>query len=255
MRTQLQVNQAVQIRTQANRESLGAVVVSYGLDGIGVWFPQLGVLPEGFAPEIRVQFRYCDYAGVHTAVTTVVQVQVKPRCEALLKLPQRFETKQKRKFFRQACSLSTVLTVLTLPQPAWSGEEDPQAVIEDLSAGGARLRTMLHLAEGDRIQFTIKRHAEGDPAQTPPPESRPPSSGMAAVPMKNAFPARPLFVKAVTPDGIVVRGKVLRVRQDTFGDMPSFSLGVEFTGIGVGDQDRLVAFVFDLQRSQGKQAP
>ena len=255
MRTQLQVNQAVQIRTKANRESLGAVVVSYSLDGIGVWFPLLSALPEGFTPDTHVQFRYCDYAGVHTAVTTVVQAQTKPRCGALLKLPQRFETKQKRKFFRQGCSLPTVINVLTLPQPLGSGEEDPSAVIEDLSAGGARIRTLLHLPEGDRIQFIIKRPADADLAQTPPPESRSSSSELAAVPMKNAFPSRPLFVKTAVPDGIVVRGRVLRVRQDTFGDMPSFSLGVEFVGLGVGDQDRLVAFVFDLQRLQSKQAP
>ena len=251
MRTQLQVNQAVQIRSQVQKESLGGVVVSYGPEGIGVWFPQLTALPPGFAPESRVQFRYCDYAGVHTAITTLAKAQSGPRCVALLRLPQRFETKQKRKFFRQACSLPTVLSVLTLPQPKWSGEQDEDAIIEDLSAGGARVRTRLRLAEGDQIQFAITRPASG---ATPPPDLRS-SQEMAAIPLKNAFPARPLFVKAEVPTGIVVRGRVLRVRQDTFGDSPSFTLGVEFLGVGVGDQDRLVAFVFDLQRMQAKSPP
>jgi hypothetical protein len=251
MRTQLQVNQAVQLRSPVDKISLGGVVVSYGSEGIGVWFPQLTALPAGFVPEGRVQFRYCDYAGVHTAITTLVKVQTGPRCGALLRLPQRFETKQKRKFFRQACSLPTVLSVLSLPQPAENGEEDASAIIEDLSAGGARVRTRMRLVEGDQVQFAIVRpEAEA----TPPPDLRS-SQEMAAIPLKNAFPARPLFVKTEAPAGIGVRARVLRVRQDTFGDAPTFTLGVEFMGVGVGDQDRLVAFVFDLQRSQTRSGP
>jgi hypothetical protein len=248
MRTQLQVNQAVQVRSQIHRESIAGVVVSFTHLGVGVWFPQLPTLPKGFEPETRVQFRYCDYAGVHTAVTVVLQAQPGPRSGILLKAPERFITTQKRRFFRQVCSLPAPFRVLTLPQPRSSGEEDPDAIIEDLSAGGARIRTRLWLAMDDRIALTIQKPPEPQTEDLPSPKINP--NAIAALTLHTTGLPHPQLAKPAPPEAIPVKARVLRIRLDTFGDLPTYTMGVEFVSLGVSDQDRLVAFVFGLQKNQ-----
>jgi hypothetical protein len=253
MRTQLQANQAVQVRSQIHRESIAGVVVSYTHLGVGVWFPQLPALPKGFELGTRVQFRYCDYAGVHTAVTVVLQAQPGPHSGILLKTPDHFVTTQKRKFFRQVCSLPAAFRVLTLPQPRSSGEADPDAIIEDLSAGGARMRTRLWLSVDDRIAFTIQKPPEPEPEDLPSPKINP--NAVAALALHTTGLPLPHFVKATPPEAISVVARVLRIRLDTFGDSPTYTMGVEFVSLGVSDQDRLVAFVFSLQKSQPPSSP
>jgi len=199
---------------------LGVTAVDATLIGatatrILVSLPGLHSCPETLYAGVEVSLRCIDSAGVHSARSKVRAVRQTSPVTLSLDRPTRVETKQSRKSFRVPAAVAFLLDASGSSNPAARQMPVTECRSSDISAGGICFDTTIPLLVGDHVEVTLAAAVRPEEPLTPP---------------------------------ITFAARVLRVRR-IGGKEPRSAVAVEYLSPKNVDRERLVRFLFKLERA------
>jgi c-di-GMP-binding flagellar brake protein YcgR len=180
---------------------------------VSIRFPDLKALPAGATVGSSALLKIANNCGVQSASCQVLEAEHTPVVYVKLAAPQHLTITQNRKFFRLPLFIKAKPTVKVSKNQALLNQSDPNAMTEDISAGGTRLNSTLALVVGDTAVITLRlplRRGEDGDFTSP----------------------------------CIVRRVVLNTDK---ANRP-FQIGVEFNSANRRDEDALMAAMFELQR-------
>jgi len=211
----LQLNQNVYVHLGGTDDAVSypGIVARITESAVSIRFPDLQALPAGATVGSTALLKIPNNCGVQSAACEVLEAGQTPIVYIKVAAPQHLTISQNRKFFRLPLFIKAKLTVKVSKNQALSGKSDPNAMTEDISAGGLRLNSTLVLEVGDTaviaLRLPLRRGEDGD------------------------FTS-PCVVRRV-------------VANPDKANKP-FQIGVEFNSANRRDEDALMAAMFELQR-------
>lgn len=212
---ELSLHQVLRFHVEDSEQSYCAGLVD--IDSSGLWFDTYCQHEDvkGLGPGQVVRLTGLDGETPFEARGRISEVDPAPTLRFLIPLPRGFVTGKKRLFHRVSHSTTVRISV---PPPMMSPPTEPtpastaEALSLDLSAGGLSIQTDQRLAKGTFLELELTLQATEGQAER----------------------------------RLVALGAVRSVDQN--GD--ACVAGVEFSRISDSDYERLLAYIFDVQRKR-----
>lgn len=159
-----------------------------------------------------ITVEYCGSSAVYSFTTRIVGMGKDHFPTITVEFPQMIRRWQRRSFLRMKAALPVTLTPVKT-----DGSITPPPIYQmetiNISGGGLMLKSPIRFPEGESLELEILLPQRG-------------------------------VVEAL--------GKVVRVEEKKGGNSPYYLLGIEFTVIKEADRQKIISYVFELQRRMYK---
>ncbi len=178
-------------------------------------FPDVAA-PAGFFPGRQVTVRFWSHMGVHNAGSTILRVGAGPHVTIAIERFQKYDTVQKRRYFRVMAGLALTFDVTKSDIAESQGKQAVRGATRDISAGGLSMDTQLQVNTGDRVNLAV---------------------------------SVPRSLLKTFPKPLTAPASVVRVQEIPRGPKTIYCVSVEYRLAAENQRDRWVQLTFHLQRS------
>lgn len=159
-----------------------------------------------------ITVEYCGSSAVYSFTTRIVGTGKGHLPTITVESPQMIRRRQRRSFLRMKARIPVTLTPVSA-----GGNLSPPPIYQmetvDISGGGLMLKSPLPFPEGESLELEVSLPQRG-------------------------------VVEAL--------GKVVRVEMKKGGSSPCYMLGIEFTVIKEAERQKIISYVYELQRRMHK---
>lgn len=202
------------------RRDIKGVVIPGVETHLTVRFSDLDGLPACFVPRQKVDLFFASDGGL-TRSRSIVTARDDARPPSLvLTPPEVVEVSQRRRHFRSVARLPVRVTIVESGAVPKDESGPKEEITADISAGGVRFLTGCEVSIGDKIEVEL-------PLAPAEPDTK---------------------SKVGRPDVFLANSAVVRVEQVVLNQSRTRIVSVEFQNVSERERDRLIRFLFQLQR-------